>query len=64
MPLKPSLWKHLDALEDALYRGVAAIPDPKRPGFFDIQTDGSWYYVHIPSVITGVYLIGAGRAER
>jgi hypothetical protein len=51
----------LDAVESALYRGVAGVPDPKRPGFFDIRTGGKSYYIHIPTAITGVYLIGVCR---
>jgi len=61
VPLNPSLWGHLDAVESALYRGVAGVPDPKRPGFFDIRTGGKSYYIHIPTAITGVYLIGVCR---
>jgi hypothetical protein len=58
VPLNLSLCKHLDAVEDALYLGVAGFPDPKRPGFFHLRSGGKSYYIHMPTAITGVYLIG------
>jgi hypothetical protein len=34
-------------LETLLLRGAKLIPDPKHPGFFEIQNDTQVYYVHI-----------------
>jgi hypothetical protein len=41
-----------------------AIPDAKRPEFYEIEIEDHWYYIHIPSQITGVYLIAAARQPR
>jgi hypothetical protein len=48
-------------VQDALQQGLFAIADLKRPEFFEIEVDDSWYYIHIPSRIAGVYLIVASR---
>ena len=50
---------YLPALEAVLRRGVTAIADPRRSGFYELDTGGNWYYIHIPSRIAGVYLIAA-----
>jgi hypothetical protein len=33
----------------------------KRHEFYEIEVADTWYYIHIPSRIPGVYLIAAGR---
>ena len=55
--IDPSMWNHLAVLESALIRGVAGMSDTKRPGFYEIEVGDNWYYIHIPSRISGVYLI-------
>jgi hypothetical protein len=59
VPLNDSLWWHLPAVEDALHNGVPAIRDPRRPEFYEFEIAGNWYYIHIPTRITGVYLVAA-----
>jgi len=43
-----------------LHQGVAAVPDPQHPEFYEIELGDRWFYIHIPSRITGVYLVAAG----
>src|SRR5262245_44964573 len=57
----PSGWNHLAAVEIALSKGVLGVPDPNRPGFYELEIDDSLYYIHIPSRIMGIYLIYARR---
>jgi len=54
-------WRHLPEIQNALHQGLFAIRDMKRPEFYEIEVADNWYYIHIPSRITGVYLIAAGR---
>jgi hypothetical protein len=54
-------WRHLLALQTALQEGLFATPDVKRREFFEIEIDAHWYYIHIPSCITGIYLIDVRR---
>jgi hypothetical protein len=64
VPTKTADWRHLLAVQDALQQGLFAIQDLKRPEFFEMEIEDSWYYIHIPSRIAGVYLIAAGRTRR
>ena len=52
---------YLPALEAVLRRGVTAIADPRRSGFYELDTGGNWYYIHIPNGRAHVYLIAASR---
>ena len=62
IPVNPAVGNHhLAEVESALRAGVVALPDARRPGFYDIETGESWYYIHISNRIDGVYLIAAGR---
>ena len=61
VPINPSTWEHLSEVETALHLGVTATADTKRPGFYEIEVGEHWYYIHIPSRITGVYLVAAGK---
>ena len=63
VPVDISISNHLEAVEDALSRGVLATADASRPGFYEFEVGDSWYYIHIPCRIVGVYLIAAARAE-
>jgi hypothetical protein len=59
--MNAAMWSHLPQLEATLHRGVRAVADANRAGFYDIEIDNNWYYIHIPSRISGVYLVAAGR---
>jgi len=61
IPSHASMWKYLPELEHALHRGVIAVRDPDRPAFYEIEIGPHWFYVHIPSRITGVYLVAVAR---
>ena len=61
IPTNTADWHHLLAVENALQQGIFAVADSKRPEFFEIEIEDSWYYIHIPSRIAGVYLIAARR---
>jgi hypothetical protein len=59
--VNPSTWDHLHEVENALHHGVAATTDLNRPGFYEIEEGDNWFYIHIPSRITGVYLVAVGK---
>jgi hypothetical protein len=61
IPTNTADWHHLLPVQDALYHGVFATADVKRPEFYQLEIDGYLYYIHIPSRIAGVYLIAAAR---
>ena len=61
IPTHTADWHHLSAVENALHEGLFALADAKRPEFYEIEIEDSWYYIHIPSRIGGVYLIAAAR---
>jgi hypothetical protein len=61
IPTNTADWHHLLAVQDALQEGIFAIADAKRPEFFEMEIEDTWYYLHIPSRIAGVYLIAAQR---
>jgi len=61
VPTNTMDWRHLPAIQNALHQGLFAIRDMKRAEFYQIEVADSWYYIHIPSRIAGVYLIAAGR---
>jgi hypothetical protein len=59
IPINAATWNHLPEVESALRRGVEAIADTKRPGFYEIEIGETWYYVHVPSRLRAVYLVAA-----
>jgi hypothetical protein len=61
VPINPSTWGHLREVEAALQLGVTATADANRPGFYEIEVGNNWFYIHIPSRITGVYLVAVGK---
>jgi hypothetical protein len=46
-------------LRDVLARGVNIIPDPQRPGFYEVKLHGQLYFIYI-SPTTGKVLLIAG----
>ena len=61
IPINPSTWEYVGRVETALHVGVTATADARRPGFFEIEVGDTWYYIHIPSRIAGVYLVAAAK---
>jgi hypothetical protein len=45
------------ALRDILSSGARAIPDPKRRGFYEVQSDSLVYYIHVSPVNGNVLLL-------
>ena len=60
VPTNTADWHHLLAVQNALHEGLFAFRDAKRPEFYQIEVEDNWYYIHVPSRISGVYLIAAG----
>jgi hypothetical protein len=46
-------------LRDVLSRGANVIPDPQRPGFYEVKLRGQLYFIYI-SPYTGKVLLIAG----
>jgi hypothetical protein len=44
-------------LKDILSGGATIIPDPKRPGFYEVQGDSLVYYIRISPVNGNVLLL-------
>jgi len=45
------------ALRDILSGGATIIPDPKRRGFFEVQSDALVYYIHVSPVSGNILLL-------
>ena len=60
-PLNASMCTHLAGVQTALHHGVIAVADASRPGFYEIEIGGKWYYIHIPNGSAQVYLVAARR---
>lgn len=56
-----SLKDSLTEIRTALTKGVCGVPDRNRSGFYEIEIEDGWYYIHIPEHIARVYLIAAAR---
>jgi hypothetical protein len=61
VPTNTVTWKNLPEIERALHEGVFATTDTKRPEFYEVEIGSNWYYIHIPSRFSGVYLIAVGQ---
>ncbi|HLQ78863.1 MAG TPA: hypothetical protein VK210_16010 [Terriglobia bacterium] len=59
--LTASMKSFLSAVQAALSRGVEGVPDAKRNGFYEIQIEDCWCYIHIPVRAACVYLIASFR---
>ena len=45
------------ALRDILSRGAKTIADPKRRGFYEVQSDSLVYYIHVSPINGNVLLL-------
>jgi len=45
------------ALRDILSRGAKTIPDPKRRGLYEVQSDSLVYYIHVSPINGNVLLL-------
>ncbi len=50
-------------LRDALGSGVLAVPDPRRPGFFEIQAGDQVLYIHVSPATQKITLLAAWSPE-
>jgi hypothetical protein len=61
VPLNSRLSSHVSELRNALGEGVPAYPDNSRDGFYDIELESGWSYVHIHDDARTVYLVAFSR---
>jgi len=47
----------LRQLEAALRRGVTAVVDERRVGFYVVEVGDDWYYIHMAKHAPKVYLV-------
>jgi hypothetical protein len=50
-------------LRQALASGAPAVPDARRPGFFEIQSDDQVFYIHVSPVTQQVTLLATWSRE-
>jgi hypothetical protein len=50
-------------LRQALASGAAAVPDARRPGFFEIQSDDQVFYIHVSPVTQQITLLATWSSE-
>jgi hypothetical protein len=49
--------EHIKELEELLLSGVAALPDPKRKGFYDLESRERTFFIQISSITGRVVLL-------
>ena len=57
VPLNGKLAPRVANLSTALGRGVAACPDDSREGFYDVEFNDEWAYIHVHDGSRTVYLV-------
>jgi len=57
VPLNSRVASHVSELTSALRQGVPAYPDNAREGFYDIELESGWSYIHVHENAQTVYLI-------
>ena len=60
VPLNSKLSPHIPKVMRALKDGVPAFAD-NRAGFYDIELDGGWAYIHVREDARTVYLVAFSR---
>jgi hypothetical protein len=51
------------ALRDILCGGATIIPDPKRQGFYEVQSEALVYYVHVSPINGNILLLATWPNE-
>ncbi len=51
------------ALRSLLAGGASTIPDPKRTGFYEVESDSVVYYIHVSPVTGRVLLLATWQNE-
>ena len=52
---------HVAELARAIRNGIPAYPDSSREGFFDVELNSGWSYIHVRDDVRTVYLIAFSR---
>ena len=60
---KPELTDRLPQLVSLLSEHGLGEPDRKRSGFYNLQDEEHWYYVHVQEALRKIYLVGYGQNE-
>ena len=60
---KPELTDRLPQLVSLLSEHGLGEPDRKRKGFYNLQDQEHWYYVHVHEALRKIYLVGYRRNE-
>ena len=55
--LNPKLSSHVPELAGALQHGIPAFPDNSRDGFYDVELDNGWSYIHVHDRARTIYLV-------
>jgi hypothetical protein len=53
----------VDALRSLLTGGASTIADPKRSGFYEVESDSLVYYIHVSSATGKVLLLATWQNE-
>ena len=61
VPLNDKLSSHVTELKRELRAGIPAYPDNSRTGFYDVELNNGWAYVHVHDVARTVYLVAFSR---
>ena len=59
--LNSKLSSHVQELAGAIRQGVSAYPDDHRDGFYDVELDNGWSYIHVRDDARTVYLVAYSR---
>ena len=54
----------LQRLRQALVSGAPAVPESRRPGFFEVHADEHVFYIHISPLTQSITLLATWSCER
>lgn len=58
VPMKSQWSLRAEELRQGLRKGLLAIPDPEREGFYVVRLPGGWIYIHVNENLHTIYLVG------
>jgi type II secretory pathway predicted ATPase ExeA len=53
----------VDRLRQLLAGGAQVYPDPKRPGFYEVESGSDVYYIHISPVSGKIFLLATWKID-
>ena len=59
--LNDKLSSHVSDLKRELRSGIPAYADHSRDGFYDVELNNGWAYIHVHDVARTVYLVAFSR---